>query len=112
MIDDEKSIIDQVHDYETICINIVAEGLVIWLVICEYTQSIVLIEKLPPSWKDYRNLFMHEKRDLTLEELVGHLKIEGKNHLKDKPSIHVVFPKANLVESKHSNNDRNQQKGK
>ena len=45
MIDDGKSIIDHVHDYETICTNIATKG----IVICEYNQAIILIEKLPSS---------------------------------------------------------------
>ena len=64
------------HNYETICTNIAAES----LIICDYTQYIVLIEKLPP-WKDYRNQLMQKKRDLTLEELVGHLNIEEEKPL-------------------------------
>ena len=102
---DDKPIIDQIHAYESICINMAAEG----LSICDTTLAIVLIEKLPPSWKDFRNQLMHKKKDLTLEELAAHLKIEEENRIKDKtPS---VFPssssaKANLVEPKSNNQSK------
>lgn len=43
-VDDDKPHLDQVHEFETLCTNIVAEG----LIICEYTQAMFLIEKLPP----------------------------------------------------------------
>ena len=74
----------------------VAEG----LQISDITLAIVLIEKLPP-WKEFRGQLMH-KKDLPLEELIGHLKIEEENHIKDKGQQHSSFPsaKANLVEPK------------
>ncbi|XP_021771811.1 uncharacterized protein LOC110735947 [Chenopodium quinoa] len=64
---DDKPIIDQIHAYENVCINMTAKGLSFY----DITLAIFLIEKLPPSWKDFRNELMHKKKDLTLEELVG-----------------------------------------
>ncbi|XP_056698330.1 uncharacterized protein [Spinacia oleracea] len=93
-VEDDKPIIDQIHAYENICIAMAAEG----LSICDITLAIVLIEKLPPSWKDIRNQLMHKKKDLTLEELVGHLKIEEENRIKDKgQSVFSKSAKANLA---------------
>ncbi|KAK9732792.1 hypothetical protein RND81_04G022600 [Saponaria officinalis] len=64
----------------------------------------VLLEKFPPSWSDYRNHLKHKKKDLSLQELVGHMRTEEANCLKDKPvslslNTSVVAVKANLVES-------------
>ncbi|KAK9699502.1 hypothetical protein RND81_08G177700 [Saponaria officinalis] len=56
--------------------------------------------KVSPSWSDYRNHLKHKKKDLSLQELVGHMRTEEANRLKDKP---VSFPintvKVNLIES-------------
>ncbi|XP_056695382.1 uncharacterized protein [Spinacia oleracea] len=109
-VEDDKPIIDQINDYENICIAKAVEG----LGICDITLAIVLIEKLPPSWKDFRNQLMHKKKDLTLEELVvvGHLKIEEENRIMDKgQSVFSGSAKANLVEPK-GNFDSYKFKGK
>ncbi|KAK8635369.1 hypothetical protein V6N13_004108 [Hibiscus sabdariffa] len=94
---DEKPIMYQVHDYEKLVSDILAEG----MKMCEVLQANVLVEKLPKSWSDYRNSLKHKKRDIPLEELVAHMKIEEANRLKDKVthSISQLSCKANLVES-------------
>lgn len=51
---------------------------------CEILQANVLLEKFPPSWSDYRNQLKHKKRDLSLQELINHMKTEEANRLKDK----------------------------
>ncbi|KAK8609373.1 hypothetical protein V6N13_061822 [Hibiscus sabdariffa] len=88
---------DQVHDYEKLVSDILAEG----MKMCEVLQANVLVEKLPKSWSDYRNSLKHKKRDIPLEELVAHMKIEEANHLKDKVthSISQLSFKVNLIES-------------
>ncbi|XP_021757936.1 uncharacterized protein LOC110722971 [Chenopodium quinoa] len=94
---DTKPIMDQVHVYENYVAEILAQG----MKMCEILQANVLIEKLPDSWSDYQNHLKHKKRDLTLEELVSHMKIEEANRLKDvsyKPK-NVLSIKYNLVES-------------
>ncbi|KAE8681800.1 Serine/threonine-protein kinase ICK [Hibiscus syriacus] len=95
---DEKSIMDQDHDYENLVADIIAEG----MQMCDVLQANVLIEKLPKSWSDYRNSLKHKKREISLEELVGHMKIEEANRLKDKVtnSLSNLSLKANLVESR------------
>ncbi|KAK9028621.1 hypothetical protein V6N11_025774 [Hibiscus sabdariffa] len=72
---DEKPIMDQVHDYEKLVSDILA--------------------------KDYRNSLKHKKRDISLEELVAHMKIEEANRLKDKVthSIFQLYFRANLVDT-------------
>jgi guanylate kinase len=62
MIDD-KPIMEQVHEYQNIVLEILAEG----MVIDDAFQAATLIEKLPPSWKEYRNYLKHKKRDMSLE---------------------------------------------
>lgn len=91
---DDKPIMDQLHDYENLTADVLNEG----MKLCEIFQANVLLEKFPPSWTDYRNQLKHKKRDLTLQELISHMRTEEANRLKDK---NLSFPNfnANLVES-------------
>ncbi|KAK4402770.1 hypothetical protein Sango_1017700 [Sesamum angolense] len=99
---DDKSIMDQVHEYE----NIVADVLNEDMKMCEILQANVLLKKFPPSWNDYRNHLKHKKRDLTLQELISHMRKEEANRLKDKEISNSSFSiKANLVESSESSKD-------
>ncbi|CAN1159986.1 hypothetical protein LINPERPRIM_LOCUS21963, partial [Linum perenne] len=102
-IDDDKPIMEQVHVYKNLTAEVLAEG----MHMCEVLQANVLIERLPEAWSDYRNLLKHKKRDLTLEELIGHMKIEEANRQKDK-NLNFMLPsiKANLVEPSVNYNDR------
>ncbi|CAN1732005.1 Retrovirus-related Pol polyprotein from transposon TNT 1-94 [Linum perenne] len=102
---DDKPIMDQVHQFENLTTDVLAEE----MHMCEILQANVLIEKLPESWSNYRNHLKHKKRDMTLEELVGHMKIEEANRLKDKDSIRSSFSvKANLIEHGLSNRNKPQ----
>uniref|UniRef100_A0A2N9HRF5 Uncharacterized protein n=1 Tax=Fagus sylvatica TaxID=28930 RepID=A0A2N9HRF5_FAGSY len=96
---DEKPIMDQVHEYQHIVLEILAEG----MKIDEAFQAAALIEKLPPSWKDYRNYLKHKKRELSMEDLVVHIRIEESNRLRDQIEHvnHDFISKANLVKQKN-----------
>lgn len=86
---------EQLHEYENLTAAVLNEG----MKMCEVLQANVLIEKFPPSWTDYRNQLKHKKRDLTLQELISHMRTKEANHLKDKLSISINKFNANLVES-------------
>ena len=70
-----------------------------------------VIEKLPPSWKDYKHTLKHQKEELTLVQLGSDLRIEkslrvhesdktkGKLPVNGQPSVHMV----------ESNNNNKQQ---
>ncbi|KAK9697052.1 hypothetical protein RND81_08G012000 [Saponaria officinalis] len=81
---DGKPIMEQVHVYENLCADVVNEG----MKLDDIFVGNVLLEKFPPP-------------RLTLQELVGHMRTEEANRLKDKPlslSLNNSV-KANLVES-------------
>jgi ribosomal protein L15 len=68
--------------------------------LCDVFLANVLLEKFPSSWTDYRNHLKHKKKDLTLEELVSHMRTEEANRLKDKPVVVATnVANANLVET-------------
>ncbi|KAK9683745.1 hypothetical protein RND81_10G161700 [Saponaria officinalis] len=59
-----------------------------------------VMQDVSPSWSDYRNHLKHKKKDLSLQELVGHMRTEEANRLKDKPvSLPINTAKVNLIES-------------
>ncbi|GKB43788.1 hypothetical protein Tco_0888730 [Tanacetum coccineum] len=61
----------------------------------EAIQVSCIIDKLPPSWKDFKHTLKHNKEELTLVELGNHLHIEESltTHDSDKPKgNNVVGP--------------------
>ncbi|GKB17576.1 zinc finger, CCHC-type containing protein [Tanacetum coccineum] len=81
----------------------------------ESIQVSGIIDKLPPSWKDFKHTLKHLKEELTLVELGSHLCIKESLRVQDndKPKgNNVVGPSVvNMVE--HNNSSRyNDNKGK
>ncbi|XP_074302865.1 uncharacterized protein LOC141637055 [Silene latifolia] len=99
---DDKPIMEQVHVYENWCADVTNEG----MKLDEIFLSNVLLEKFPPSWNEYRNHLKHKKKDLSLQELIGHMRTEEANCLKDKlVQLSLTTTKANLVETGGSSRD-------
>ncbi|KAK3021850.1 hypothetical protein RJ639_046239 [Escallonia herrerae] len=46
------------------------------LALDEFIVVTFIIDKLPPSWKNFRNNLKHRKEDINLDELGTHLRIE------------------------------------
>ncbi|GJW82907.1 zinc finger, CCHC-type containing protein [Tanacetum coccineum] len=74
-----------------------------------------IMDKLPPSWKDFKHTLKHKKDELTLVELGSHLHIEESFEVQDsdkRKSNNVASPLVvNMVE--HNNSIRyNDNKGK
>ncbi|GKB46814.1 zinc finger, CCHC-type containing protein [Tanacetum coccineum] len=66
----------------------------------EAIQVSCIIDKLPPSWKDFKHTLKHKKEELTLVELGSHLRIEESLRAQDsdKPKgNNVVGPQLNIV---------------
>ncbi|GJW83824.1 zinc finger, CCHC-type containing protein [Tanacetum coccineum] len=58
----------------------------------EAIQVSCIIDKLPPSWKDFKHTLKHKKEELTLVELGSHLRIEESLKVQDNDK-----PKGNNV---------------
>ncbi|GJY32125.1 zf-CCHC domain-containing protein [Tanacetum coccineum] len=58
----------------------------------EAIQVSCIIDKLPPSWKDFKHTLKHKKEELTLVELGSHLRIEESLKVQDNDN-----PKCNNV---------------
>nr|GEU98559.1 zinc finger, CCHC-type [Tanacetum cinerariifolium] len=74
-----------------------------------------IIDKLPPSWKDFKHTLKHLKEELTLIELGSHLRIEESLRVQenDKPKSNNVAGPSVVNMVKHTNSSRyNDNKGK
>ncbi|GJV26857.1 zinc finger, CCHC-type containing protein [Tanacetum coccineum] len=73
-----------------------------------------IIDKLPPSWKDFKHTLKHGKDDLSLVQLGSHLRIKESLRAKDSDKgkgKEVAGPSVNMAEEgKNKNNKQN--KGK
>ncbi|KAK4389747.1 hypothetical protein Sango_2311700 [Sesamum angolense] len=72
-------------------------------------QVAVMIEKLPPLWKDFKNCLKHKKKEMRLEDLIVRLRIQEENRLSEMKSKKLqIEAKANWMES--NKNTSNKQK--
>ena len=73
------------------------------MMINEAFQVASIIEKLPPSWKDFKNYLKHKRKELSMEDLIVRLRIEEDNIKKDK-SVGKSFmeAKAHIMEEECS----------
>ena len=49
---DEKLMVEQIHEYENLMVNVLSKG----MMMCEILQADVLLEEFPPSWNNYRTI--------------------------------------------------------
>ena len=92
---DSKTVVSQVQELRVILHEIHAEG----MMLSETFQVAAIIEKLPPSWKDFKNYLKHKKKEMSIEDLVIRLCIEEDNRGSEKKMAHNPNQaKANFVE--------------
>ncbi|GJW74374.1 pol polyprotein [Tanacetum coccineum] len=91
---DSKSVVSQVQDLQVLLHDIHAEG----MTLSETFQVAAIIEKLPPSWVEFKNYLKHKRKEMSVEDLVVHLRIEEDNKLAQKDTYTPVSVKANMVE--------------
>ncbi|CAL8093898.1 unnamed protein product [Prunus armeniaca] len=97
---DEKSIEAQSHELQKIAHEIIIEG----MNLDEKFQVAVIIDKLPPSWKDFKNALRHKTKEFSLESLITRLRIE------EEARKHDMKEEVLLVSNnkKNHNSNRNQ----
>jgi hypothetical protein len=99
---DSKSVMSQVQEFQMILHHLDLEGMK------PNEQFLVasLIEKLPPSWNEFRSYLKLKTKEMSLEELIIKLQIQEDNKralLKAKPPTEA---KANLIDSRGSANKK------
>nr|GEV74698.1 zinc finger, CCHC-type [Tanacetum cinerariifolium] len=90
------------------------------LMMDEAISVAVIVDKLPPSWKEFKHSLKHKKEELNLVQLGSHLRIEKglRNQKLDnnsKGKNQIGSSSVNMVEgdgAKNSNNNKNKRKFK
>ena len=83
--------------------DIHAEG----MTLSETFQVAAFIEKLLPSWRDFKNYLKHKRNELSLEDLIIRLRIEEDNRLFEKKvGKNLEVSRANVVEGSKPNKKR------
>ncbi|GJR87318.1 retrovirus-related pol polyprotein from transposon TNT 1-94 [Tanacetum coccineum] len=88
-----------------------AEG----MTVSEAFQVAAIIEKLPPSWVDFKNYLKHKRKEMSVEDLIVRLCIKEDNKLALKNTYTPDSAKANMVEHAESSlksNSKAKGKGK
>ncbi|GJU77708.1 pol polyprotein [Tanacetum coccineum] len=68
------------------------------MTVSEAFQVAFIIEKLPPSWVDFKNYLKHKQNEMSVEDLIVHLRIEEDNKLAQKNTYALNSAKSNMVE--------------
>lgn len=58
----------------------------------------VIIEKLPPSWVEFKNCLKRQRKEMSIEDLVVCLRIEKDNKLAQKNTYTPDSAKGNMVD--------------
>lgn len=97
---DEKSVVSQAHDLQKIAHEILSEGMSFY----EQFQVAVLIDKLPPNWKDFKRDLRHKSKEFSMETLIVRLRIEEEaRKLDQKEEVLFVSNKKNQNSEKRHN---------
>ena len=70
----------QVQEFQLILHDIHAAG----MLLSESFQVAIIIEKLPPSWKDFKNYVKHKHKKIRIEDIIPRLRIKKDNKLFEK----------------------------
>ncbi|CAL2246291.1 unnamed protein product [Prunus armeniaca] len=92
---DSKTVIKQVEELQILIHDLLAEG----CSINEHFQVGAIIEKLPPSWKDFKIYLKHKCGEMSMEDMILRLRVEEDHRKGDKGEVPVMEAKANVVET-------------
>ncbi|XP_014523828.1 uncharacterized protein LOC106780099 [Vigna radiata var. radiata] len=96
MIED-KDIKTQINEYHKLLEDIKAEN----VLLPDEFVSQLLIEKLPPSWTDYKQQLKHRHKQMSLSELITHIIVEDTNRKECATArAKALSAKANVVDNR------------
>ncbi|XP_042035004.1 putative receptor-like protein kinase At3g47110 [Salvia splendens] len=72
---DTRPVIEQVQVFQMIIHELVAEG----MALPDNFTTGTTIEKLPPSWRDFKSYLKHKRKEMTFEDLIVRLRIDADN---------------------------------
>src|ERR1044072_4303672 len=95
---DSISVMEQLYEFERILNNYKQHNM--------HMDEIIIvssiIDKLPPSWKDFKKSMKHKKEDISLEQLGNHLHLEEEYRKQDDTKSQNAHEKVHLVEEENS----------
>ena len=108
---DDKDIKIQINEYHKLLDDMKAEN----IELPEEFSAGILIEKLPDSWSDYKQLLKHKQKQLSLPDLITHIIIEDTNRKELKAAkakdltinAHMVQDKPHLNKPRYVNKNFN-----
>ncbi|KAL5787820.1 hypothetical protein ACOSP7_004769 [Xanthoceras sorbifolium] len=95
---DDKSVEAQSHELQKIAHEIISEG----MALDEQFQIAALIDKLPPSWKDFKSVFRHKTKEFSLESLITRLRIEEEARKQDQKDEVLIISNNNTKKNSTS----------
>ena len=102
---DSKTVVSQIQELQVIIHEIRDEK----MELSESFQVAAAIEKLPPSWKDFKNYLKHKRKEMTMEDLIVRLRIDEDNRKSEKKATSSLQAKANVVEDEKTNKRKREQ---
>ena len=92
---EEKDIKDQINEYHKLIEELKAEN----IPLPDKFVAGILIEKLPESWKDYKNQLKHKQKQLPLADLITHIIMEDTNRKESRAAkASALASQANLIQ--------------
>jgi hypothetical protein len=111
---DSRPVMEQLYELERILNNYKQHNM-------HMDETIIvssIIDKLPPSWKDFKKSLKHKKEDISLEQLANHLRLEEEYRKQDDTKNQNAHEKVHVMEegnssksSKKRNRDFNKSHG-
>ncbi|XP_038982179.1 uncharacterized protein LOC120110669 [Phoenix dactylifera] len=77
---EDRDASSQIHDFHRLVTALKNENIILQKVFL----AGCLIEKLPESWKDYKNSMKHKRKHMSLEDVIVHIRIEEQNHVRPR----------------------------
>ena len=94
---EDRDVSSQIHDYHLLINDLAIED----IKLPEPFVAGYLVEALPESWKDYKNNMKHKRKQMSLEDVIIHIRIEEQNRNRDNiEKAKELSSKANVVEEK------------
>jgi len=93
-----KSVMGQLYEIERILNNYKQHNM-------NMDETIIvssIIDKHPPSWKDFKRTMKHKKEDISLEQLGNHLRLEEEYRKQEGNKNHVTQEKIHVMEEGNS----------
>ena len=93
----DRDVSSQIHDYYLLINDLVIEDI-------KSPEPFVvgyLVETSPESWKDYKNNMKHKMKQMSLKDVIIHIRNEEQNRNRDNvEKAKELSSKANVVEEK------------